>query len=169
MWIFSIVGGIICIVVAVFVIRKELNSAIKLAPKGNLDLAIREELDELNASFFDIANDLEGKYSVHEKQISDLGTKLDIILKKIESAPSRYNSPSKAVSEPRQEPLNKPRSPNKSRECIKIYEKSDKGKIIVEDAARLIGSGVPINDVAKKFGIGVSELKLLIDFYKNTV
>lgn len=73
MWFVAILAGVLSVLFGVLILRRELNTALRIAPRAGGDAEeFRRELEEMNSSFFDIANDLEGKYSVHEKQIQDM-------------------------------------------------------------------------------------------------
>lgn len=85
MFILSIVSGVLIILSAVFLLRKEFLKAVKqqhayleqakVFDKENLSqllLDMQKSIDDMNQAFYDIANDLEGKYSIHEKELSDV-------------------------------------------------------------------------------------------------
>ncbi len=85
MYMVSFTIGLIIVISSLFLMRNELNKAIKkqeqileqskLYKEGdlfNLLEALQVSIDEMNRAFYEIADDLEGKYSIHEKEISDL-------------------------------------------------------------------------------------------------
>lgn len=85
MFILSIVSGVLIILSAVFLLRKEFLKAVKqqnvyleqakVFDKENLSvllLDMQKSIDDMNQAFYDIANDLEGKYSIHERELMDV-------------------------------------------------------------------------------------------------
>lgn len=85
MYMVSFTIGLIIVISSIFLMRNELNRAIKkqeqileqskLYKEGdlfNLLEALQVSIDEMNRAFYEIADDLEGKYSIHEKEINDL-------------------------------------------------------------------------------------------------
>lgn len=85
MYMVSFTIGLIIVISSLFLMRNELNRAIKkqeqileqskLYKEGdlfNLLEALQVSIDEMNHAFYEIADDLEGKYSIHEKEINDL-------------------------------------------------------------------------------------------------
>ena len=85
MYMVSFTIGLIIVISSLFLMRNELNRAIKkqeqileqskLYKEGdlfNLLEALQVSIDEMNRAFYEIADDLEGKYSIHEKEINDL-------------------------------------------------------------------------------------------------
>ena len=85
MYIVSFVIGLIIVISSIFLIRHEFNKAIRSQKllleqskvyKGSdlFDLleSLQTSIDDMNRAFYEIAGDLEGKYSVHEKEIQIL-------------------------------------------------------------------------------------------------
>lgn len=101
----SILLGVIIIFFCYQVIRRELNSAIlKVNSKyghisdentkeviSNLE-NIEDTVNELNRSFYEMVSELEGKFSVHDKEIEILTEKMDENNKSIESNISKISS-----------------------------------------------------------------------------
>ncbi|OJV64663.1 MAG: hypothetical protein BGO41_13765 [Clostridiales bacterium 38-18] len=90
MYMVSFTIGLIIVISSLFLMRNELNRAIKkqeqiveqtkLYKEGdlfNLLEALQISIDEMNRAFYEIADDLEGKYSTHEKEINDLISKVE--------------------------------------------------------------------------------------------
>ncbi len=89
MYFISFVIGLILVIGSLFLIRRELTRAVniqnamleqsKFYRKDDLFETLENlklSIDEMNHAFYDIANDLEGKYSLHEKDIHDLKMRL---------------------------------------------------------------------------------------------
>lgn len=85
MFIVSIVTGVLIVLSAIFLLRREFFKAVqkqgvffeqaKIYGNENLNtllLDLQKSIDEMNRAFYEIANDLEGKYSIHEKEIITL-------------------------------------------------------------------------------------------------
>lgn len=138
MWIVSFIGGVLSIMWGVLVLRRTFSNGI-YQPSEAVDL------QEVNASFYDISNDLEGKYSIHEKQISDLEkqvSQLQQLFKKNEKGQLQQELVTSSV---------------------KIYEKTPaKEKKIITDIINLQKKGYSKQDIAQKLNIGIAELNLLL-------
>lgn len=89
---FSISSGLLIILLSLFLIRREFNKATRLRNSnfsGLSDGNVKELLsyldrlettvEEMNESFYEIANDLEGKYSIHNKEIEIIDSKVNDI------------------------------------------------------------------------------------------
>ncbi len=85
----SIASGIIIVLLSLFLIRKEFDRAAVFRNSnfsGLSDVNVKQVLqyldklestvEEMNQSFYDVSSDLEGKYSVHEKEIEILNSNI---------------------------------------------------------------------------------------------
>lgn len=158
MFILSIIIGIFLVVISIILIRREFKKSLDLRVSKLGDFSdvekrkiievieeLEDEINELNRAFYEIVNDLEGKYSLHEKQI-------ELIEKNLE----RINN--------KKEVLNTRPKPKKSKE--KPYEK--KVQTISAQINDLQNKGYSLAEIAKELGMGVGELRLLLNFNKNT-
>ena len=158
MFILSIVIGFIIVVVALVLIRNEFTKSLDLRLSKLGDFSdvekrkivevleeLEDEINNLNKAFYEIINDLEGKYSIHEKQLETIEKKIKRI------------SPIKKEVESRYE--------NKINVDTNILndELSIKNKII-----KMRAQNMSINEIAKELKIGVGELKLLLNINKNS-
>lgn len=175
MWFVSIIIGVLSVSVGVLILRRELNQAIRAIPK-DMDSAVkRNDLEELNASFFDIANDLEGKYSVHEKLIQKMEEEaekmrarqrqLDIALGK--SADREGND--KDMKRYVRRNVSKEES---SGAVAAAANNSDSPAYVGEyskkrEAQMLLKEGYSESEIAKKLETGVSELRLMLGMKKD--
>ena len=158
MFILSIVIGFIIVVAALILIRNEFKKSLdlKISKLGDFSdvekrkiIEVLEELEDeinnLNKAFYEIVNDLEGKYSIHEKQIEMIETKLKRISTIKNEVEIKYENKINADSN------------------ISNNEPSIKSKII-----KMRAENMSINEIAKELKIGVGELKLLLNFNKNS-
>jgi len=110
---------------------------------------IEKELDDLNASYYEIVSDLEGKYSVHDKEIEILQERLEAI--KIYK-PRKTDSVGAIDRRTKSSHLrNDPRS-----------SEVDEQELICQNAVRLKQEGLSISQIAKELNIGIGELQLLL-------
>ncbi len=99
MWFVSILVGVVSVAIGIYLLKKEVKDAVSATAKGQSPEEWRRQLEELGASFFDIANDLEGKYSVHERQIQDIEYLLsDYREQKIRQPKQRLSSTNRGIS-----------------------------------------------------------------------
>ncbi|MDO4753617.1 MAG: hypothetical protein Q4A41_01315 [Bacillota bacterium] len=159
MWFVSIVAGVLSVFVGIIIVKRELNQAIRAASKHHPSSGVQQsDLGELNESFFDIANDLEGKYSVHEKQIQILEERFEEINRKLvmlkrgaaEETMKAPSFPQPENVQPKKEEL--------------PYRTGDSGR--KSEAKLLLAEGYTISEVAKRLGMGVSELSLMLGMKK---
>jgi TolA-binding protein len=169
MYFVSIVIGLILVISSLFMIRKEFNRAINTQAQmieqskvykesdlfqllENLQLSI----DEMNTAFYDIAQDLEGKYSLHEKEIEDLKA----ILKKYSARASENTSVKMNPVEENIKAMTEIKSQKKDNQIYEVIqdEKLDKRSEII----KLRSLGIPIAQIAKDLNMGVGEVQLLL-------
>lgn len=183
MWIVYILLGTISVVIAVLILRHELKKAILAIPKMPSGESFKRELDEVNSSFFEIANDLEGKYSVHEKQIHDLEEKMVKLLSdqaklmnsnSVSTVPNNASSQKTLYSEssnPGRRSTdrhsdgvqNRRESDSVSRaKEIRLERTRQSDYAIGREAQAMLDRGLPLSEVAKQLGVGIGELKLIL-------
>ena len=97
---------------------------------------IEKELDDLNAAYYEIVSDLEGKYSVHDKEIEILQEKLEAI-----------KVPKKKVAA--------------VKDAIEGHELDEQERICLE-AVRLRQEGLSMGQIARELNMGIGELQLLL-------
>lgn len=169
MYFVSIVIGLILVISSLFLIRWEFNKAVNSQAQmieqsrvykdsdlfqllENLQLSI----DEMNTAFYDIAQDLEGKYSLHEKEIEDLKKAMF----QIQGRLSDKSTPVVNMVEENLKAMTQIKEIKKEIEAtIEISpNKTDKRSEII----RLRSRGIPIAQIAKDLDIGVGEIQLLL-------
>lgn len=186
MWIITVVIGLISVLTGVLILKTELSHAIQMIPKQEHSEVLRSDLDELNSSFFEIANDLEGKYSIHEKQIRDIETVLNDYTKR--QIQNRYGkkgvataeSRSVSKSEPKFERKSEPKSLSKHElqyesksasdqdaEEMILYENISREVILKSRAEDLLHEGYRLPEIAKKLEVGIGELSLLLGMKRD--
>ncbi|MDW7660975.1 MAG: hypothetical protein SCL54_06025 [Bacillota bacterium] len=169
MYFVSIVIGLILVISSLFMIRREFNKAVnsqaqmieqsrvyKDADLFQLLENLQLSIDEMNTAFYDIAQDLEGKYSLHEKEIQDLNETLNLMQQ-------RFSEKTKPTV-------------NAIEENIKVMTqlKDQKNDTVIEreiheekidkrsEIIRLRSRGIPIAQIAKDLDMGVGEVQLLL-------
>jgi len=159
----SIILGLLIVIGSVLLIRQEFKKSLDLRVSKLGDFsdvekrkiievieALEDEINNLNNAFYDIVNDLEGKYSIHEKQIELLEEKFE----KIKSQGHQDKKPTKELK--------------KLKEDIKekkelLDETSIRGRAI-----KMRSQNMSIREIAKTLDIGIGELKLLLNINKNS-
>lgn len=156
MFLASIFIGFILVAISLYLIRKEFNRAINIKAQmieqsrfyNEADLFqllenMQVSIDEMNRAFYEIASDLEGKYSLHEKEIKDLQSNLETLGSKAASAaPSVVIAPKPAVNEPPKE--------------VDLKEK----------VLKMRSEGMSLAQIAKKMDMGYGELQLMLHIKK---
>ncbi|MGM0378524.1 MAG: hypothetical protein ACQEQE_02155 [Bacillota bacterium] len=165
MYIVSFILGVIIVIISIFLIRNEFKKSLDFRLSNLGDFSdfekrelikkvekLQEELDELNNSFYEITNDLEGKFSLNSRQIRKLKEKVE----------KNYNNTYKE---------------NKGNEEVKKYDKKEKdskivktinnNKIDYEEIERLKNQDYTLNEIAKKLDIGIRELNIMMNLYNN--
>lgn len=158
----SIILGLLIVIGSILLIRLEFKKSLdlKVSKLGDFSdvekrkiIAVIEDLENeinnLNNAFYDIVNDLEGKYSIHEKQIELLEEKIQ------------------GIQESNQKNISK-------KEVKELKKEINEQKEILEDtsirsqAIKMRSENMSIRDIAKTLNIGIGELKLLLNINKNS-
>lgn len=162
MYFVSIVIGLILVISSLFLIRSEFNKAINTQARlleqsklyNDADLFklledMQSSIDNMNQAFYEIASDLEGKYSIHEKELMELQGAFQTLktngnfLKEVESIQK-----STAI---------KPDHQNQS-PIVSTSEK-DTLKYAVQD---LKNKGMSASQIAKELNVGIGEVQLFL-------
>lgn len=162
MFLMSIILGLLIVIGSILLIRKELKKSLDLKVSKLGDFSdvekrkiveviedLEDEINNLNNAFYDIVNDLEGKYSIHEKQIELLEEKIH------------------KIQESNQKDISK-------KEVKELKKEINEQKEILEDtsirsqAIKMRSENMSIRDIAKTLNIGIGELKLLLNINKNS-
>jgi len=98
---------------------------------------VEKELDDLNAAYYEIVSDLEGKYSVHEKEIELLQERFHNT--NVQSKPVRTQSAFRTNEAPL----------------------SDQDRIC-QEASKLRQEGLSMGQIARQLNMGIGELQLLL-------
>lgn len=158
----SIILGLLIVIGSILLIRKEFKKSLDLRVSKLGDFSdvekrkiieviedLENEINNLNNAFYEIVNDLEGKYSIHEKQIELLEERLQGLQKNHQSSISK-----KEVAGLKNEI-------NEQREILEDTS-------IRSQAIKMRSENMSIRDIAKTLNIGVGELKLLLNINKNS-
>jgi len=159
----SIILGLLIVIGSILLIRKEFKKSLDLKVSELGDFSdvekrkiieviedLEDEINNLNNAFYDIVNDLEGKYSIHEKQIELLEEKIE----KMSNDEFQGKIPEKKVKKMKKDIQD-------HRELLD--ETSIRGKAI-----KMRSENMSIRDIAKTLDIGIGELKLLLNINKNS-
>ena len=203
MYIVSFVIGLIIVISSIFLIRHEFNKAIRSQKtlleqsrvyKGS-DLfelleSMQLSIDEMNRAFYDIAGDLEGKYSIHEKELQLLADKLEHLtdithqfnLLKHNTISDRDHKMSLTETEPLSVHIEKMKSLKGFKSDVsddqlaqlkqENVEFVDSAQMISEETLKiekivlLRSQGYTLPQIAKELGIGMGEIQLLINLKK---
>ena len=162
MFLMSIILGLLIVIGSILLIRNEFKKSLdlKISKLGDFSDVekrkiieviedLEDEINNLNNAFYDIVNDLEGKYSIHEKQIELLEEKL-----KTMQANHSTGMPKKEV--------------NDLKKDIKEQKELLEDTSIRGRAIKMRSENMSIRDIAKTLDIGVGELKLLLNINKNS-
>lgn len=163
MYIVSFVLGLIIVVSSIFLIRRELNRALlkqsqfieqsKVYKQDDLFSmleALQLSIDEMNRAFYDIAGELEGQLSIHQKEIELLQ----------EHNRKHPESEQKPKTRERIEVMQAP-TPS-----INNDPPSQSEALIIDQIIEMRSRGLPLTQIAKELGIGMGELQLLLTLKK---
>ena len=158
----SIILGLLIVIGSILLIRNEFKKSLDLRVSKLGDFSdvekrkiieviedLEEEINNLNNAFYDIVNDLEGQYSIHQKQI-------ELLEEKIELLQTNHDSD---VSKKEMKNLKK-----------EIFEQKEllEDSSIRSQAIKMRSENMSVRDIAKTLNIGVGELKLLLNINKNS-
>lgn len=119
-------------------------------------------VDEMNQSFYDIVNDLEGKYSVHEKEIELLNRDLEKFKKQLNELTSTMTYQGKALKAIKHEDV--VAEPEVLTDHVKKGTESQEK--LKEEIMKLKALGYDEYQIARSLKKGVREIKMLMDFIK---
>lgn len=195
MYLVSFILGLMIVISAILLIRSELNRAVrsqtlllqqsrvyKDADLFELLESLQSSIDEMNRAFYDIAGDLEGKYSIHEKEIQLLNEKVEMHLSKIANHEKKIiglektTVPSKSVRESIEHmsvnTVNTVKVVQQEKNHDKMKTESfdntlnDHDSEVLTKIIELRSQGKSLPQIAKELGIGMGELQLLISLKK---
>lgn len=195
MYLVSFILGLLIVISAILLIRSELNRAVrsqalllqqsrvyKDADLFDLLESLQSSIDEMNRAFYDIAGDLEGKYSIHEKEIQLLNEKVDMHFSKIANHEKKIIGlektpmPSKSVKESIEhmsvntikgsQPEKNMTSNDKMKTESSDSTLNDRDSEVLTKIIELRSQGNSLPQIAKELGIGMGELQLLIALKK---
>lgn len=171
----SIGIGIIIVFIALNLIKKEVKKASFFKhvqrPEGRLggdssliaQIQVMEQtIDDMNQSFYEIVNDLEGHYSGHEKEIEIMNEKLIKLQESVDDLTrSIYyqNKRLKESSSERKVETSIPEEPN-------ISNTGSAKDHAYKEAIRLRALGYDDQEIAKRMHKGVREIKMLLSIKK---
>jgi len=206
--VYSILLGASIVVGALFLLRREFKQAYFIGPKTESNLSdvdtqasVLESIDkveqgfmEMSEAFYDISGDLEGKYSVHEKELSLLENRIlalektvkeqEIHIKKLEKqmekGPSLKKKPEK-IAEPT-ETIDKKESLEIKEDAFDLESRieyrgnpQNESKEVNEPEATdtkgqiiaLRSKGYSLKQIAKELNIGLGEIQLILNMKRS--
>lgn len=118
-------------------------------------------VDEMNQSFYDITSDLEGKYSVHEKEISILQDQLEALTIQFKTLNETLTYQGKALSriKPNEQEMQQRLTDHK-----KTTTKTQDA--LRDEVMKLKALGYDDAQIAKSLKKGITEIKMLMDLTK---
>ncbi|MBN2797011.1 MAG: hypothetical protein JXR88_16490 [Clostridia bacterium] len=170
----SITIGMMIIGISMSLIRKEVMKAsfFKHVKVNALDTSdnrlVMEQIqklenivDEMNQSFYDITSDLEGKFSVHEKEISLLENQLESLTNQFKTLNDTLYYQGKAINriKPEEERVQNRLTDHKNN-MTKTQE------ALKEEVMKLKALGYDDAQIAKSLKKGITEIKMLMDLAK---
>lgn len=172
MFLVSFVIGLIIVISSVFLIRIELNRAVRnqkmILEQSKVykdeDLfelleSLQLSVDEMNRAFYEIAADLEGKYSMHEKEIQLLDEKISAL-----NAKKQHISTKASIEVMKQK---KDIASDISHEALKSDAQNEMTEsVMIDRIIAMRSEGKPLSQIAKELGIGMGELQLLLSLKK---
>lgn len=180
MYIISFTIGLIIVISSIFLIRKEVNRAVrsqsllleqsriyKDADLFDLLESLQQSVDEMNRAFYDIAGDLEGKYSVHEKEIQIINDKLDLMKNGFEPKVRTKELVQKMdqMNSEKREPELRTALPHEEVGQVEGPIIND-DQALIEKIIELRSKGKSLTQIAKELGIGMGEIQLLLALKK---
>lgn len=191
MYLVSFVIGLIVVISSIFLIRHELNKAVRQQAqlleqsrlyKGsdlfemleNLQLSI----DEMNRSFYEIADDLEGKYSIHEKEIQNISEYIESMKQpQSKSKQERLTVKEQVVNmsvKPEQtesidyveDPLKRPDNIQSGKKPLFEGKTERNQQQLIDTITLLRSQGLTLTQIAKELDMGLGEIQLLIALRK---
>jgi wyosine [tRNA(Phe)-imidazoG37] synthetase (radical SAM superfamily) len=201
--ILMMVLGLGLIIWSLYSIRKDIESGNLKMTKGlsgvsdrNLEKIIHyldeleKQMDEMNAAFYDLISELEGNYSVNEKEVSLLNERMEQIENKFTAISSdtrlnynRSEKPSKAeIKTPSkakavqiiEEPVNVVLQTNEEPATVELQTKEEsqnpsvlglspsEAHMMKQKIFTLRKEGYNLSQIAKNLNIGIGELQLFI-------
>lgn len=207
MYIVSFVIGLIIVVSSIFLIRYEFNKAVrnqallleqsklyKNSDLFNMLESLQTSIDEMNRAFYDIASDLEGKYSIHEKEIEMINQMLETLKKQVVSSnlgseisknisrditkevsneiKININQMNKKLAATAELSADVKTYSNQVKEDIYIQKKekeknqNTKEQELIDQVIEMRSRGKTLAQIAKELGIGMGEIQLLLSLKK---
>lgn len=172
MFLVSFVIGLIIVISSIFLIRKEVNRAIRSQKMmleqskvyNDEDLftlleSLQLSVDEMNRAFYEIAADLEGKYSVHEKEIELINKSL------LSIQPKKHPKDDTVSTKSSIQAMQYKQTTSVEKEQKDIQSDSNDA-VLVDQIITMRSEGKPLSQIAKELGIGMGELQLLLTLKK---
>lgn len=169
----SVTIGVIISVFSLMMIRKEVMKAsffknVQVSSNQPNDLipelqSLESKVDEMNQAFYDIVSDLEGKYSVHDKEMQLLDDQLNTLKDGIDEIKKCLQYQGEAIHKIHVEEV-MPAVEEKT-----LVAKAESRKMVQEDSKdlrdeiiRLQSLGYDDQQIAKQLNKGIREINILM-------
>lgn len=196
MGLLSILIGIFIAYGSVFFLKREIHNGLSVMKKqypgindDNTSIILSQFdkmeslVNELNESYYEITSDLEGKYSVHEKEISIIEGRLSVAEKEIRQLKTKQvrnreveNKVSNNQPNVEENASQKNLDPNKMVEITEtgvsntheLLNLSEREKVAYRRRViELRQKGLNLSQIARELGVGVGELQLFLNLNKS--
>lgn len=165
----SITIGLFIAVFSLIMIRREVTKAsffknVKMTDPNYEEMikqiqSLENTVNEMNQSFYDLVSDLEGKYSIHDKEIEIIDQKVNDVNLYMKELSTTLNYQGKEIASIREpEPAKVHKASNTPSEAVETD--------IKDEIIRLKSLGYDEHQIARKLGKGVREIKMLMNFIK---
>lgn len=164
----SISIGLFIALFSLIMIRREVMKAsffkhVKLND-GDTDVIVKQlqsietTMDEMNQSFYDIASDLEGKFSQHEKEIDIIDHKINDINMLTKDLSKMLNYQGKEIATFKK--------PDKETLKTDVEAKVEEEANLKDEVMKLKALGMDDQQIARKLNKGIREIKMIMNFIK---
>lgn len=138
----------------------------------NFMQAMEKKVDEMNQSFYDIVSDLEGKYSVHDKEIDVMESRFNDLNTLAKELATMLNYQGKEIASIKEEPKGPIETPAVINQTVReipserMRNKRNDQDDLKNEIIRLKALGLDDQQIARRLGKGVREIKMLMSFIK---
>lgn len=175
MYLVSFIIGLIIVISSIFLIKYEFDRAIR-SQKNILEQSkfyqdedlftmlesLQHSIDEMNRAFYEIAGDLEGKYSLHEREIRLINEKIHE-LRSLKD--SNANTIKGIATRATIDSMNLSKT-NNNQDTVNQLENDVSEAILLDRIIAMRSDGKTLAQIARELGIGMGELQLLLTIKK---
>ena len=197
MFVVSFIIGLVIVISSIFMLRRELNKATYTRSQlleqskvyNNEDLLrlledLQLSINDMNNSFYEIVNEIEGNVSLNGKEIEDLTKQVEFVMEKLKAQDAfkdhvkteirdnlkimsniKQATPSSTSSVLEIETIHETlKKPDVSAEKLVLdWKEQSKNDKTIAEITTLRSQGYSLTEIAKKLGMGMGEIQLLIN------